>query len=96
MKAELNTFVVRADHLLSSELDDEIVMMDVESGSYFSMPGPSGRIWQLLETGQTVKTVKDALLMEYDVTPDQCEAELLPFVNTLIDRGLVKIVNGEK
>ncbi|MGH1579288.1 PqqD family peptide modification chaperone [Planktotalea sp.] len=95
MKADLNTLVLRSQHILASDLDDEVVMMDVESGSYFSMPGPAGRIWNLLETEQTIKSLTETLISEYDVSAEQCEAEVLPFVNSLIERDLIILPNGE-
>lgn len=95
MIADTNTPIQRAPHVLSSDLDDEVVMMDVESGAYFSMPGPAARIWHLLETEQTVKTLIDVLILEYSVSKAQCEADVLPFVNALFERDLVVLPNGE-
>jgi len=95
MKANLDTIVQRSQHILASELDEEVIMMDVESGAYFSMPGPAGRIWHLLETEQTIKSLTETLISEYDVSADQCEADVLPFVNSLIDRELIVLPNGE-
>lgn len=90
------TTIMRSPHILASELDDEVVMMDVESGSYFSMPGPSGRIWHLLETEQTVQSISQALVAEYDVSVEKCEADVLPFVNSLFDRDLIVLAKGEE
>ncbi len=95
MTIDTTTPIVRSPHILASELDDEVVMMDVENGSYFSMPGPSGRIWHLLETEQTVQSLSQALVKEYDVSAEACEAEVRPFIDTLLERELIVLPNGE-
>ena len=96
MTIKATTKLMRSPHILASALDDEVVMMDVESGFYFSLPGPSGRIWDLLETEQTVQSISQTLVSEYDVSEEACEAEVLPFVNSLFQRDLIILPNGEK
>ncbi|MEP5153095.1 PqqD family peptide modification chaperone [Planktotalea sp.] len=96
MTIETTTTLMRSPHILASELDDEVVMMDVQNGSYFSMPGPAGRIWHLLETEQTVKSISETLLAEYEVSTEQCESEVLPFLKSLLERDLIVLPNGVK
>ncbi len=95
MQADKNTVVQRSPHILASDLENEVVMMDVNSGAYFSMPGPAGRIWHLLESKQTIEALTQALVSEYDISYAQCEAEVLPFLNSLIERELIILPNGE-
>src|SRR5438874_308601 len=44
----LDSRVVPADELLSSELDGEAVILDLTSGVYFGLNGVGARIWELL------------------------------------------------
>ena len=40
----------RADDLLGAAVGEELLMMSIEKGSYFSLNAVGGRIWELLET----------------------------------------------
>ena len=41
------TVVQRSDNVLFSELDTEIVMMDIQQGNYYGLEEPATRIWEL-------------------------------------------------
>ena len=86
---EAETVLIRSENVLSTDLEDEVVMMDIEEGSYFSLQGPTARVWELLEEKTTVKTLRDTLLDEYSVSTEQCDKELLELLQQMDDRGLV-------
>ncbi len=87
------TVLKRSDDLLSNELDGETVMMSIESGKYYGLEEIATRIWQLLETPQAVSQLCDALVAEFDVTREQCEADVLPFLADLAKEGVAEVVD---
>lgn len=89
----LQTQVAASERILSSNLGDEVVMMCIEQGKYYSLKGPSGRIWELLETPTTVSAIRSTLLEEYDVTPDECEDQLFSLIGQLREKELVVCTN---
>lgn len=64
-------------------------MMSIEKGKYFSLEGPSGRIWELLESPAKLSEIHEKLVDEYDVAPDVCEKQLLALVTEMRDQELV-------
>jgi hypothetical protein len=89
----MDTQISASETILSSDLGDEVVMMCINKGKYFSLQGPSGRIWKLLETPRTLGEICDVLLEEYDVAPTDCESELIALVAEMHDQELVNITN---
>jgi hypothetical protein len=77
--------------MLFSELEGEAVILNLSSGAYFGLNMVGARIWELLTTGRDLRAVKAALLDEFDVPPDVCEADLLDVVGRLAADGLVTV-----
>jgi hypothetical protein len=78
-----------AKQILSSDIGDEMVMMDINRGKYFSMKGPSGRVWELIEKEVTVQAIFDVLLEEYDVEAEQCQQELFALLSDMHDADMI-------
>lgn len=68
---------------ISAKVGDEIVMMSAEQGKYLGLNDVGARVWELLETPQTIDTLVAALVVEFDVTPEICRAEVEAFVEKL-------------
>lgn len=79
----------RADDLLSAALDDELLMMSIEKGSYYSLNSVGARIWELLENPMTFDELVARLLEEYDISVETCRLEVENFVHALRERGLL-------
>jgi hypothetical protein len=78
--------------LITSNLDDELVLMSLETSRYFGMDALGRQVWELLDEPRSVGEVRDQLVTRYDVSPEQCEQDLLVFVGQLVDAQLVEVV----
>ncbi|WP_447523916.1 PqqD family peptide modification chaperone [Parasphingorhabdus sp. NYA22] len=85
----MDTKFSASEQILSSDIGDEMVMMDINLGKYFSLKGPSGRVWELIGNGTTVQAIFDVLLEEYDVEAEQCQQELLALLKDLHDAEMI-------
>lgn len=86
----LSTVVSRKPDLPVARLDDETVLLDVQSGAYYGYDATAGAIWELLEAPRTVAAVCGALVERYDVGAERCQAEVLAFLGELSTRGLLR------
>jgi len=77
------------DILYASVGTEEAVMMSVEVGRYYGLNAVGSRIWELLETPKTVTELCALLSEEFEVEAQTCEAEVLKFVQDLVDNGIV-------
>ena len=75
-----------------TDLSGEQVMVDFEQGKYFMIKGVGNDIWDMLADDVTVTQIMDKLLLEYDVTKEQCEAEVLNFLTELEKLGIIEAV----
>ena len=83
----------RKAETISGRLDDQLVMMDIDKGKYFSMNPVATRIWELLEEPRTMDGLCDILTEEYDVDPDRCKQEVGELIDKMKELGLVNRVS---
>lgn len=87
----LSSTIDRNESIVFTELDETIVMMDVDEGQYYELASVAARIWQLVENRPTVEGLCDALAGEYDVAADECREDVVEFLQTASEQGLVRL-----
>jgi hypothetical protein len=89
----LNTTIARADELLSSPVDDEMVLLNLARNNYIGLDRIGRRIWELLATPQRIGDLCGRLSQEFAGEPAQIVADVLAFVGELVGEGLVRVVD---
>lgn len=84
----------RAKGNVSTELEGETVILDINTGVYSGLDPVGTRIWKILENPVTLVQIREKLLQEYDVSPEQCTADLLVFLQKLVNNNLIIMENG--
>lgn len=89
MDITLETVLTRSSGLVSSEIDEDIVLMSVETGRYYSISNVGASIWNLLAEPLSVYEICQGLMSEYEIDPVRCKDEVLVFIRQLKDEGIV-------
>jgi hypothetical protein len=90
MSIGLDTTLSRnGDILYAPTGAEEAVMMSVTAGSYYGLNAVASRIWELLETPKTITQLCAQICEEFEVDAQTCKAEVLKFVQHLIDNKIV-------
>jgi hypothetical protein len=84
--------VVRTEGLLSTTVDDELVVLNLQAGCYISIDRIGRRIWELLESAWLVDDLIAALAAEFDADPSIVAADLAAFLQELEREGMVNAV----
>jgi len=93
----LDTLVsVEASGLVSAGLGEEMFTMDIATGTFFGIDAVGKTIWDRIQTPIAVHQLRDALVAEYQVTPEQCLADLLRFLEELKAQGLLAVPPGNQ
>jgi hypothetical protein len=71
----------------------ETVVLDMKSGMYYGMDAVAGTIWNFLEEPRTIEEIQAAVLAEYEIDPENCERDVMAFLEALTSAGLVEIVH---
>ncbi|PWC53004.1 hypothetical protein TSO221_12255 [Azospirillum sp. TSO22-1] len=86
-----NTRVRRVVDVLATEVDGEVVMMDVEKGVYFGLDAIGTDIWKRLETPTTAAALASDLSRHYDAEAATIERDVLALLSGMAEQGLVEI-----
>ena len=72
-------------------MGDEVVVLDLNSGTYYGLDELGARIWTLIEQPVSLCTIREAIMSEYEVDADTCNRDILAFVNKMQAAGLVEV-----
>ena len=76
---------------LSSEVSGETVILGLRDGVYYGLDPVGTLVWRMLDRPRSVAELRDAVVREYEVEPERCEADLLALLSELARRGLVEV-----
>jgi hypothetical protein len=85
------TIVVATQDQVSTQLEDEAVILHLKDGVYYGLNPVGARIWSLIQEPKTVKQIRDLLLGEFEVDSRRCDDDLLKLLQELADHKLIEI-----
>jgi len=86
-----NSRVVRSREILESEVDGEVIALDIAEGECYGFNAVGSSVWRLLQKDTSVCEICDTLITEFNVERDVCEAEVTRLLGDLVSAGLVEI-----
>jgi len=92
-KTEINdmSIIQRVPDQEFSKIDNEVVMLNVESAKYFALNEVASRIWELIEEKVTVNQIINSLMEEYDVSLQQCSEDVFLYLHALNAKSLILV-----
>jgi hypothetical protein len=86
-----SSVVSRHPDLLEANVGDDIVLLSVEQANYYALDPVAAAVWQRLERPTTVEALCADLVSEFEVTLEQCEAEVMRFLTELDGQHLLVV-----
>ena len=77
------------DGVMYNRVGDEIVLLDLDSGTYFGLDSVGTRVWELLTSETTIGGAIETMLGEYDVERAQLETDVYRLVAELEEKKLI-------
>lgn len=89
-KNEIKTIWQVAPEVLFSRIDDEMILMSISEGYYFTLDPVGTRIWELLSReSSTLINLTDQLMEEYEVDKETCMKDLQEFIEDMASKKLI-------
>ena len=79
------------DEVLISNLQDESVILNLNSERYFGLDDVGTRMFSVLAESNTIEAAYERLFAEYDVDPQLLRNDLTSLIENLLQQGLVTI-----
>ncbi len=78
-----------SDSVLTSQVDDELVLLDKGRGIYYGLNAMGHRMIALLLHHADADVVADLVCRDYEAPPERVRGDLRGLVTDLLDRGLL-------
>ena len=82
-------------HVLIRFLDNESVLLNIETERYFGLDETGTRMWQLVTEAPKIEVAYQQLLDEYDVEAGLLRANLTELLERLVENGLLEIAPSD-
>lgn len=87
----MSSTVASSKAQISTNLSNEMVILNTENGVYYGLNPVGAHIWQLIQEPKPVSDVLKSLLDHYDVDEERCKNDLLSILNNLKQHGLIEV-----
>jgi hypothetical protein len=74
-----------------SDMNGEKVMLSIANGKYYNLGAIGGEIWDQIDSSKTISEIVSELLVNYEISQQECESHVLEFVDCLVKEGIVTI-----
>jgi Coenzyme PQQ synthesis protein D (PqqD) len=85
----MRSWRLRETDLEWRRIDDEIVALDLRSGTYLTLNGTGADLFERISTGATTDELVAVITDGYETTPDRARLDVMAFLDDLESRGLV-------
>ena len=86
-----STVVARSDDAIAAPLGEELAMMDIDAGTYYMLDAIASDIWAHLDRPTPIAELLARLQERYEVSPEQCQADVLALLERMHEKGLVRV-----
>ncbi len=90
------TYRVNAPAVISEAFADEIVIIHLESGAYYSLDQSGAAIWQWLQQGMGLGEISNRLGVTYQLGAKEIERMVPPFIDELTQEQLIVPANADE
>lgn len=92
MRIEPHSVIGRGGDVLSAELEEEIVMLSINTGDYLCLDPIGSCIWRMLDVPVSFSELCCRLTEEFHVELEQCQQEVGAFLEDLANEGVIHVV----
>jgi hypothetical protein len=82
-------FRVNKSKIIFEGFEDEVVLINLENGNYYSLEGSAAFIWNLIQSGMHVNDIRAKLEEKYNGQKEIMEKAALQFVDELVREELI-------
>ena len=83
MAITTESIVQRDPEQIFSEIEGEVVLLNIETGRYFKIDEIGSDIWEMIEEQTKVSDLCIKLSKEYEITPEECQPDVIAFLEQL-------------
>ncbi|QGQ47210.1 lasso peptide biosynthesis PqqD family chaperone [Metabacillus sediminilitoris] len=87
----ISNFICQVEGNIVSDMDDEKVILSIQNGKYYNLGDLGGKIWELIKSPISIEQLVKGLMAHYEVEESECSEQVLNFLKSLYDEGLIQV-----
>lgn len=87
--AQAPQYHINNTEIVFETIQDETVIVNLETGSYYSLVGAGSVVWCGLASGRTTDEIIDKLMGEFDASPEELAHAVQELAQEMMQEGLV-------
>jgi len=88
----LNNKVLLLESVFVQEVDEEMILLDINTQEYFSLDEVGAIFYNFLKEEQDLRVIAEELAEHFSTETTTIEKDLVAFLTVLEEKGLVKII----
>lgn len=88
-------FRVNSPNVIHETIEGEVVLIDLKTGTYYSLRDSGAAVWQAIEQGAGEDGIAAELRARYDASDEQIGAAVRQLLAQLEGEGLIRADEGE-
>lgn len=93
MEINLATTILKNPNSLEAETGEDLTMMDIENGVYYTLNKVGREIWKKIEQPTTIQSICDQLSDQYNIDNEKCSKDIILFAKKMLENNLITIKN---
>jgi hypothetical protein len=93
MAIDLSTLVKQSPAQVSTALDEEVVILNLENSLYFGLEGVAACIWNAIKEPTIAAEICREVTEQFDVGEEQCRRDVIEFLEELASAGLIETLS---
>ena len=89
-------FQVKSPAVIHETFDDEVVIVNLDSGDYYSLSGAGVLCWECILRGSSLESMTTIVAAAYDASEDEISEAMKELTDSMLEKGLLtQYMNGQ-
>jgi hypothetical protein len=75
--------------ITSSKLDNETILLNIDTGDYYTLNSTGAEIWALLDSALPVGEIIDVVAAKFSISKEKSKDDVSALLNTLAEEHLI-------
>jgi hypothetical protein len=89
------SYKINVPRITSQTIDDEVIIIDLQNGNYYSLTEAGAGVWSGIETGRFSDEIMAWIAAQYDGEPEAVKSSIEQFLDALLGEELI-VVNESR
>lgn len=88
-------FQINSLNVIFEKFDDEIVLINLDNGNYYSLENVGADIWEFIQEGFTLHDIKKRISSKYESNQKMIDTSIDRFIDEIKKEGLIVLADPD-